>query len=67
MTDVRHCDGPTCNQHVPLDENVITRMSERSAEDYITLESKAHNDLHFHNQQCLSAWTNENTKVKGEL
>lgn len=65
MSDNRSCDGPGCTYVANLQvEHAV--MSKPSAEDYITLvRGGGRPDLHFHEQTCLTNWTNKNTNGRG--
>lgn len=66
MSDVRHCDGPDCTITAPLDPDEPRAFSERVAQHFIVVELNRypHGKRHFHDQQCLSNWTKEETRAK---
>ena len=61
MSDRRHCDGPQCDEAVPLGD-YISVISSLRAERFITLDrGDSREPLHFHNQTCLTNWTKQST------
>jgi YHS domain-containing protein len=61
MSDWRHCDGPECENKAALNSEVVA-ISERGAEQYITLDCAYGKQYHFCSEKCLLAWSAKETK-----